>query len=202
MPAEITANALMGEKSPAVPYKEDTGDFYKYIMYFDDNRRIAYADDPVDLIEVLYPGYENLDDDERMNKRLKIAMQIQSSAQAQIVASLTAEERETLEDWELKVLQGTYNETRPYAIRDFWKETLPSGVSPEDVDEEEQMSVWSKPHPIVLLDVAYDPWTDIIPPLGNPDGSNIIWISPVDETEFLESLSTTGLIAFGARKHD
>lgn len=202
MPAEITANTLMGEKSPAVPYKEDNGDFYKYIMYFDDNRRIAYADDPVDLIEVLYPGYESLDDEERMNKRLKIAMQVQSSAQAQIVANLTTDERESLEDWELAVLQGTYNETRPYAIRDFWKETLPSGVSPDDVDEEEQMSVWSKPYPIVLLDVAYDPWTDIIPPLGNPDGSNIIWVSPVDETEFLESLSTLGLIAFGARKHD
>lgn len=200
MTAFITPNTREGEKAPAVPFKED-GEFYNYIMYYESDRYIAYADTPGELIEILIPGYEEKTPTEKLDERLAMALRMQAQVQAHVVVNLTEEDRRNLADWEMKCLRGEYNEDAPYQIRDFWKETLPEGMKPEDVPEDEHMDIWASEHPLVLIDVAYAPWTKVLPPLANPEGTNIIWLRPTDEVEFLDSLNSIGMIVFGDKRH-
>lgn len=201
----ITANSYAGEKDPYVPYKEESGEFYNYIMYFDNNSKIAYDDDVAELIELIIPGYGELDEEERLNARLSYALRMQKQAQSFITANLSSEEREKLKEWELEVISGTYNKERPYAIRGFWRDQLADdGVElSEDEDEDNHRSVWKHSQiPLVLIDFAYYPWTELDPPLGNPDGSNIIWLNATDEVQFLHSLNIFGETTFGELKHE
>lgn len=200
MPALITPNSREGEKSPDVPFKEN-GEFYNYIMYYEDNRYIAYADDPAELLEIVIPGYEEMSPEQRLDARLSMALRMQALVQAQIVVSLNEEERRGLADWELKALKGDYNEDQPYQIRGFWKERLPEGTKPDDVPEDDRMDVWTSEHPLILIDAAYMPWTNVAPPLGNPEGTNIIWLRATDEVEFLDSLTDIGYVTFGDKRH-
>lgn len=199
MAAINTANSREGEKSPNIPFKED-GEFYDYIMYHENNRYIAYADSPAELIDILIRGYEEMTESDRLNARLRMALSLQSSTQAQIFLDLSKEQKESLKEWEIKAIQGRYNETDPWAIRDFWKEQLPEGMTEEEVDEDDRIDIWSSEIPLVLIDASYAPWTDIYPPLANPEGTNIIWLKPMDEVEFLESLNSIDYIAFGDKR--
>lgn len=193
----IVSNSREGEKAPGIPFQED-GSFYPYIMYFDDNRKIAYAKHLPELLDDIIPGYLTATEEERLDMRLRRAINTQSAVQAAILTTLTEEHRATLKDWELQVLSGEYNEERSYAPRGFWKETLPQGVKPEDVPEEEQIDVWTSNVPLVLIDAAYQPWDkNTPPPLGNPDNTNIQWLSPTNEMDFLFSLSAVNEIGFG-----
>ena len=200
MPALITPNSREGEKSPSVPFKED-GEFYNYIMYYEANRYIAYADDPAELVDIIIPGYEQMDPQQRLDARLSMALRMQAQVQAQIVISLTDQDRRELKDWELKALKGEYNEESPYQIRGFWKERLPEGTDPESIPEDDRMDIWTSDHPLVLIDASYMPWTNVAPPLGNPEGNNIIWLRATDEIEFMESLTSIGFISFGDKRH-
>lgn len=199
MTAVITPNSLEGEKSPAVPFKENE-EFYSYIMYFDGNSQIAYADELDDLIELLIPDYQARDEEQKLDARLKFALEMQTIAQTSILAGLSEEQFSALQPWEVKVLEGAYNEDAPYAIRGFWKEQLPEGTNPSEVPVDDQMDVWANTVPLTLIDVVYAPWSDLQPPLGNPEGSNIVWLRAAAEQEFLESLANVGYIAFGSAK--
>lgn len=199
MTAIIIPNSLQGQKSPDIPYKED-GKFYEYMMYFDGDSKIAYSDDPADLIEILIPKYSEGTAEERLDNRIRYVLNMQKVIQGIVLADLSADRRAALEEWQLKALDGSYNKTESYAVRDFWKETLPEGVKPEDVDADDQQDVWTLDEPLVLVDMAYQPWTDRYPPIGKPDGSNILWLKPSDEVEFLDSLSETGQIKFGIER--
>lgn len=200
MPALITPNSREGEKSPDVPFK-DNGEFYNYILYYESNRYIAYADSPDELIEILIPGYEEMTPEQRLDARLSMALRLQAQTQAHIVVGLTEEDRRELQEWEIECLKGEYNDEQPYQIRGFWKERLPEGMKAEDVPEDDRMDIWTSKHPLVLIDAAFMPWTDVPPPLGNPEGDNIIWLRPTDEVEFLDSLTDIGFVTFGDKRH-
>lgn len=201
MPAVITPNSRKGEKSSEVPYKDD-GEFFDFIMYFDGNSKIAYSDSPAELLELLIPGYSDMSEEQRLDARLSRAINLQAVTQAQIVLSLSQDDKDQLKEWELKALRGEYNDQDSYAIRGFWKENLPEETNPEDVSEGDQLDVWESQIPLVLIDAAYKPWSDIEPPLGNPEGSNIVWLKPVDEIDFLLSLTSINYITFGNKKNN
>lgn len=198
MPAHIIPNSLEGEKAPDIPLKED-GEVYEYLMYFEGDRYIAYSDDLEDLIALVITGYDKMDEDEKLDARLRYVRSTQKMMQVYIVANLTTEEREALEGWEMEALGGTYNKERSYQVRDFWRETLPEGVDPDTVPEDERLDVWVAPHPLVLIKGTYAPapGTDVQPPLASPEGDNIIWLDPLSEKGFLESISATGAVTFG-----
>lgn len=201
MPAIVLPNSREGEKPSEVPYKED-GEFFEYIMYFDGNRRIAYSDDPAELIDLLISGYLEMNEEERLDARLSRVINLQAVTQAQIVLNLSPEDKESLSEWELVALKGEYNETNSYAIRGFWKERLDKGENPEQIEDSDKLDIWTSEIPLVLIDAAYKPWSDIEPPLGNPDGNNIIWLRPVDETDFLHSLASINYITFGSKRNN
>lgn len=197
MTAIITPNSLTGDKSPDVPFKDD-GEFYTHIMYFDQNSRIAYADSAEELIELLIPRYMEYDEENQTDLRVKYMLDIQKVIQQVIIGNLDEKTKESLKDWELKVLEGTYNKQDSFAIRDFWKENPEVDISSSN--ENDKVDVWSSDQPIVLIDAAYQPWTELMAPFGKPDGSNVIWLNAMDEIQFLDSLSELGIIAFGTEK--
>lgn len=201
MTAITTANSRSGERAPNVPLKEN-GDHYEFILYHDGDRYISYSDDVKDLYDILLPGYSEKSDEEQLDERFKLALRLQKSTQAQIYASLTPEDLTSLEDWEVEVIQGTYeNEEQPFMVNGFWKERLPEGTNAEDVPLGDRVDVWTSTHPIVLIEPAYSPWTQTPMPLGKQDGSNTIILKPLEEVEFLDSLTETGWVTFGEKKN-
>ena len=198
MPAHIISNSRTGEKAPRHPFKQD-GEFYRYLMYFDGNSKIAYTDDLLDLYDLIFPGYSEKSEDERLKERINFSLGLQEQLQAVLPVTLPSAEWDSLKDWEKRVIAGEYNEERPYFVRDFWKEDLPEGVTPDEVAEEDRMDIWLANTPLVLTDVLYEPFSDYPKPLGNPEGTNIAWIKASDEDEFLKSLNFSGYITVKER---
>lgn len=195
-----TANSLAGEKAPSVPFKED-GEHYEYILYHDGDRYISYSDDLDELYNLLIPGYGEMDEEARLDERLKLAIRIQKQFQTNVYLNLSDEERSNLEEWELDAIRGEYdNDEKPYMVTGFWKERLPEGTDPDEVPESERVDVWTSEIPLVIIDAAYAPWSEVPLPLGKQDGSNLLILKPTDELEFLFSLTDTGWITFGEKR--
>jgi hypothetical protein len=196
MSAVITANARLARDNVAPPpsVKED-GSGYTWRMFFDQNRRIADADELSDLLEVLMPGYSALEtEDERYGERFHLAKAIQIQGRGVILSRLDDEFLEGLEQWERDLL--------------MWDEiTDPSGWGKVTVDDsgEEIIApdVWSQDHPLILIDTFYAPFSTITRPISsdgdfvNTPRKNIIWLCPSSELDFLKSLSRINYIAFG-----
>lgn len=193
MAVHIVGNVRAGEKPLRPPFK-DNGELYRYLMYFDSNSKIAYADSLMELYDLVFPGYSEKDPSERLKERIQFALGLQEQFQALLPVTTPENDWESLKDWEKKVVSGEYNESKPFFVRDFWKEELPEGVSAEDVPEDDRMDVWLAEVPLILTDVLYEPFTDYPKPLGRPEGDNIIWIKASDEEEFLQSLNFSGFV--------
>lgn len=208
MPATVQKNSLEGETPPDVPRKED-GTFYEHIMYFDGGRRIGYSDDLADLTALLVASppesYLESDPEARAEMRLGFAGLIQREVMRQVTAEMTSEEFASLAEWERKVLEGEVEDagTVEYAPHGWWREMLREGDDDweeNDKDAEEAIDIWTSPTPLVLMRISYAPYTDIQPPLSNPEGTNIVWISTRTEEEFLDSMHNAGLITLGQNR--
>ena len=62
-----------------------------------------------------------------------------------------------------------------------------------------ELEVWEADVPLVLVDVYYEPYGPLRRPVGRgrgrgERGSNIIWLSPVDEASLLQFLADAGVI--------
>lgn len=195
MTYKITANNLAkrDSKAPAPALKEN-GENYNYRMFYNNEREIIDADTVSECLNVLIPGYENITDEEyKQNMRLNLARGVQMAARAQILSTADLDE---LQDWELKVL--TYenpNEVNhdPYG----WGE----GKGEIGVYNPDQIDMWYSKVPLVLIDLNFDPYTNIRRPLSVEGNyvfvSNIIWLEPSEEYAFLKSLSRIGYVTFG-----
>ncbi len=171
MSAVITRNTRHGQ-TPEPPQRADGG-LYLYAMYFNGNERIAYADELADLLDVLIPGYADMAEQERLAGRIRLAIGAQISTQAYINGDVEPDEWNALTDQQRGVLTGP-RDTQPAV--DFWDPDIP----------------------LVLVETGYAPYTDIDQPISGiadvQDPPNMIWLRPIDEWDFLESLHTAGYI--------
>jgi hypothetical protein len=168
----VVRNSRQGEE-PVTPPTHDDGTLYPYCMYYDGAKFAAFADDPTDLIAVLVPGYQDLNEADRLQARIRLAIDAQVRTQALINAEADRAEWEALTDEQRTVLSGPRFE-QPRV--DFW--------DPQIV--------------LVLVETGYAPYTDIDQPISgiadvqNPP--NILWLRPLDEWDLLESLAQAGFI--------
>lgn len=197
MAAIVLANAPEGHTPPDVPRK-DNGDLYDYFMSYENGRYLAYADDPVDLLDLLIPGYADSDEDDRIMARIRLALDVQTQAQALVLAAVPQEEIDSLKPWEHKVLVHEGGSS-PHGWGAEAGEPVEAG-SGETVD------IWYSKVPLILVDTGYAPFTDVPRPLSalgdTRNEENLIWLRPSDEEDFLDSLALVNFIYFARRLND
>lgn len=173
MSAVVIRNSREGG-DPVTPPLRDDGALYLYCMYFDGFKYAAFADDPLDLLDALIPGYSGMDEQQQQIAKITYAIGAQRAVQAQIVADLDPEAWNALTSEEQTVL-----------------------IAPRF--QQPSVDFWNPPVPLVLVDTGYAPYTNLDRPISgiadvaNPP--NIIWLQPRDDWDFLNSLSSAGFIA-------
>ena len=179
MGSQLVQNTTAAEDAPQPPLKEDNT-LYPYCMFYEGDQSIAYADTPEELLEFLIPGYLEKDETGRLESRILLAHAAQVRVQAVIVAESPQDQLDALSDTEKNVLLGS-RATQPHG----WGEG-PMG------------DVWDSEIPLILVESAYAPYSDIDQPISGIadviDPPNIIWLRTVDEWEFLVSLSRCGFV--------
>lgn len=199
MSAVITANnrASRDTRAPAPATHED-GSNYRWRMFYDGGRTIADADSMSELIECLLPDYAFLQSkDERLGARIALAKSVQVQVRASILANLSAEDMENMQEWEKEVLHWNADGTLdPFGWGDGSGEL---GLKKEGDDW--TPDVWSSDVPLVLISSGYGEDTGIPAPISSHgdyvEVPNILWIRPESENSFLESLNRLGVIVFG-----
>lgn len=170
MPAVLTRPAPEGDIID--PVKPD-GSRYRFEMLFDQGRSRAYADIAADLLGVFIDGYADLGEDDRVKARIEYATGLLAPMQATI---LHGSDQQDLSDEDRAVILQPRHE-------------------PVVVEE------WSSTVPLVLLDVHYVPFSDVPAPVSTledvADPSNLMWLRPSGEYEFLMSLHRVGVISLG-----
>lgn len=198
MTAVVTSNNPFARDNVAPPpVTREDGTNYPWRMFFDQGQRIADADTLEEMIELLIPGYLELETrEEKLAARVRLGAFVRQLARGAIISPIIPEDAENIEDWEWNVLvYGDDEQGDPFG----WKDgTGTLGVQDENSEESD---VWSSKYPLVLLETSYAPFTDITPPLSSEGDfeyvKNIIWIRPSNEKDFLYSLSRIGFITFG-----
>jgi hypothetical protein len=194
MTAIISANRLATrDNRPPAPVSRDDGTAYPWRMFYDNNRLVADFDNPEDALEILSPGYISLTPEERLVDRIQLAQNVRVNARAVILTNLSEKTVDSLQPWEKDVL---FVDDDPFG----WG--VGHGTLGEHDPESEQADIWSSSAPLVLLTTSYQPSTEIPRPMSSEGDyenvSNIIWLRPEYELDFLRSLSQIGFIAFGA----
>lgn len=181
MATQIVRNPrAASEQEPEVPLHTD-GSRYPYRMIYDRSERIGYADTPAELLGLLIPGYESLGEQDQTVARIKHAVRVQVSLQAEINQGVDPAVWAALSDEEREVLNGPRFE-QPHG----WSEDSEFG------------DTWDSDIPLLLVETGYEPWTARPKPISgiadvtNPP--NIVWLRPQEEWEFLQSLAVAGEI--------
>ncbi|MEV1174488.1 hypothetical protein [Nonomuraea sp. NPDC049784] len=166
--AVIIRNTSATEPPPAPPVKGD-GRPYRYEMIHAGGTYRGYADDPVELIGMLVPGYVRLaTDDERATARVRLAMDMQVRLQAQLAAG----QLDACGEAERAVILGGRHEP-PAPSR------------------------WEAPVPLVLVSTFYEPAGAVPRPSGPAELQ--VWLDPADDWTLLTSLHAAGAITVSAR---
>lgn len=158
------------EKELHIPTRQD-GTFYRFEMIADGGWSRYYDDTPDGLLEFLIPGYQGLNEQEKIVARIRHAVDLQVRLQARL-NSFYDSTRRTVE--EQAILTG------------------PRHITPE-VEE------WACPVPLVLVDAFYSPYSEIPRPISAMGDAiitpNIWWLRPAESPMgYLESLHEVGLI--------
>ncbi len=196
----LTANLPFARDNVApAPALHADGSNFEFRMFFEDGSRIADADTPAELINLLSPGYSNIKDENlKLELRIDLARSVQSLARAVTLANMSEEDSDALADWEWDVLNfgngGVDDAQDPFGWGDGTG-TL-GEANPDLVD------FWSAKTPLILLETSYAPFTDIIRPISSLGDyyislPNMIWLRPQAELSLLRSLSEIGYITFG-----
>lgn len=165
MTSIVLPNASNMDSGPLqVPLKNKT-EPYKFEMLFNGLADRGYADDPVELLEMLIPGYSKGSVGEKMAMRLHHAVRVQTVQQANINYFYNVSD--VCDPEEQVVLFG-------------------SRSVPVDVP------TWNSEVPLILVDVFYEPHGRIKPPVSGiadvQDPPNMLWLRTADEYEYLVSL--------------
>lgn len=196
---ELSVNNRAGrDNRPPAPALKANGENYPYRMFFNQDKNIVDADTPGECLAQLIPDYLEIPHDLKLTARLDLARSVQLMARATLLAAV---DPDTIEEWEWAVLtyeNSADDNTDPYGwgFGDNELGVVDLGVA----------DIWSSKTPLVLIENNYDPYTDIRRPISSEGDykfvSNIIWLEPSDEEEFLKSLSRIGFIAFGSPRSD
>lgn len=156
---------------PVTPPAHADGSTFRYCMYFHNGFDVAFADTYGELLQVLLPGYENLDEVGRAEQRILLGVAAANQVQAAVIAEA---DLSAVSDEDYRTL--TAPRIAP-AVRADW---------------------WSCPVPLVVVETAYEPWSDVPRPASalsdTQDAPNLWWIRPGDEEEFLLSLHDVGYV--------
>ncbi|GAA3714823.1 hypothetical protein GCM10022224_095580 [Nonomuraea antimicrobica] len=155
---------------PPVPPAKDDGRPYRFEMIHAGGTRRGYADEPVELVGMLVPGYDGLATGaERAAARVRLALDVQVRLQAW----LADEGRlDACGPAERAVILGGRHEP-PAPVR------------------------WQAPVPLVLVATYYEPHGALPRPGGPADLQ--VWLDPADDWSLLTSLHTAGVITVNAR---
>lgn len=129
------------------------------------NGDAIFADSLSDIVAVLIPGYDDLDDehedDLHLNARIDTLAPLARRAQELVLADL-AHREVRLSDEELNA--ALMDKEKPVTLRR-----------------------WVPAEPLVLLATTYEPFTDAPAPEGA-----VLWLDPTNEAAFLGSLNKIG----------
>ena len=162
-----------GEPDLPTPLNAE-GEPFQYCMIFNADTLMAFSDSATDLVDLLIEGYLDIPEEDLVEQavvRTLFAVGAQVRTQASIMSGASAA---LATPAELALLNGS-------------RDTPP------------RLGVWKSIIPLVLVDAFYEPFSDIVRPVGRPRGggepdSNIIWLSFADEVEFLSGLHRSGEI--------
>ena len=150
------------------------GTKYRYEMIYDGSASRAYADTMPELIGALIPEYASIATAEEADlARVLFAVRAQVELQAHLIAGAGAGVR--LDGDERALLLGR-------------RDTPPAVTS------------WAHEIPLVLVATYYEPVGPLPRPIGISDPAtgesdvNLVWLDPVDEVAFIESLAFAGVI--------
>lgn len=172
MAAVLLRNNLEGD-GPVTPPLHEDGIGFQYCMYLPGNNDVAFADSYPELLDLLIPKYSEMNEEDQMFHRIKLAQSAATRVQAEV---LMAHEQSEVSPEEWEVLVSPRAITQPRA--DWWKCHIP----------------------LVVVETGYEPFTDVPRPAsalsdGNAISPNLWWIRPVEEEDFLISLHEVGYIA-------
>jgi len=148
----------------------DDGSQFPLCMYFDSFDSIAFADTYAELLDVLIPGYADLSSKEQLRARIEMAALRAVWVQAQVWSENTEPLTPAQEEALAAPRLGS---------------NAPTGH-------------WTAPVPLVVLSVAYEPYTDIPAPTHEPHedpAQEKVWmLHPTTDLELLTSLHEVGVI--------
>ena len=154
-----------------VPLHTD-GTGYRYEMIYDGSASRVYADTLPELISALIPDYDAITTGEKADlARVLFAVRTQVELQAYLVANAQVE---LVDD----------DRTQLLATRD----TPPAVTN------------WTHEIPLVLVTSYYKPVGTLPRPVGTRDpetgqpDANLVWLDPMDELAFIESLAAAGVV--------
>lgn len=173
MGVEVHPVPAEGEPDLPTPLNGD-GEPFLYCMIFNADTVMAFSDSATALVDLLIDGYLEIPEPdvvEQATQRTMFAVGAQVRTQAAIVARANL----SLATPEERTMLGGSRDTPP------------------------ELTVWECPIPLVLVDAFYEPYSNSPRPVGRPRtggerDSNIIWLSFVDEVEFLYGLHRAGEI--------
>ena len=170
MPAIILQNNMEAD-GPVSPPSHEDGQGYRYCMYYRNDADVAFADTYDELMDVLIPGYNDMNDDDQAYQRILLAQSVAAQIQALLMVDV---DTATLSEEEQAVLNAPRG-----------------GVQPE-------ANWWISEVPLVVVETSYKPFTDVPRPASGissaADASNLIWIRPAEDEELLLSLHEVGYL--------
>jgi hypothetical protein len=159
------------EDGPVVPPDHPLGESWPLCMYYRDGLMVAFADSYEELLYALIPGYQDMAPEEQAYQRIRLAQGAAAQIQGRILAQI---ERQTVSDADWEVLVAPRGETQPRA--DWWTNEIP----------------------LVVVETSYEPFTDVPRPASglnsDSDDTNLWWVRPGDEDDFLVSLHEIGYV--------
>lgn len=159
------------EDGPVTPPEHPDGASWPFCMYFRDGLMVAFADTYEELLYALIPGYQDMDSTEQAFHRVRLAQGAAAQIQGRILAQV---ERDEVTDAEWEVLIAPRGEEQPRA--DWWVSAVP----------------------LVVVETSYEPFTSVPRPASGIESedveTNLWWVRPEDEEDFLLSLHEVGFI--------
>ncbi|MEV6536783.1 hypothetical protein AB0M86_45755 [Streptomyces sp. NPDC051639] len=158
-------------RSPGPPPLRQDGTFYRFEMVHDGGNRRTFGDQPADLLAALVPGYLGLADPVAA-ARARIQHAVRTQVLVQAAINVEAGEAGCTRE-QLEVLGG-------------------------DRTRQPEVTEWSAPVPLVLIDCFYAGITET--PVPEPiSPAEIWWLRTRTEWDYLRSLARLGVIVLAER---
>lgn len=144
------------------------GNQYSFCMFFNNESEVAFADTYPELLDALIPTYLNQDENQQEYLRIRLAQHAAAEIQSEILYNI---DLNNLTPQEQKIL--THPKQLPQLPIEWWSSDIP----------------------VVIVETAYQPYTNVIKPASSHSIEDNIWrINPLEEEQFLLNLNEIGFI--------